>query len=114
LSKTTRPTEEYGRFNQNTQLCLWYCGLRGAVAYALAMKAAATLGEPGQAMLSSTLFVVMFTVLLMGGSTTHVLQKLGIIDHAPRFGPGGLNSGSGGGSAGSGTRGSKSKVDPAV
>lgn len=75
------------------------------------MKAAATLGEPGQAMLSSTLFVVMFTVLLMGGSTTHVLQKLGIIDHAPRFGPGGLNS-AGGGSSGSGTRGSKSKVDP--
>ena len=73
------------------------------------MKAAATLGEPGQAMLSSTLFVVMFTVLLMGGSTTHVLQKLGIIDHAPRFGPGGLNSTSG-------TRGSKGersgKVDP--
>ena len=34
------------------------------MAYALAMKAAATLGEPGQAMLSSTLFVVMFTVLL--------------------------------------------------
>lgn len=111
MSKTTRPTEEYGRFNQNTQLCLWYCGLRGAVAYALAMKAAATLGEPGQAMLSSTLFVVMFTVLLMGGSTTHVLQKLGIIDHAPRFGPGGLNS-AGDRSAGSGARGSKSKVDP--
>ena len=90
LNATLRPTEEYGRLSQNTQMCLWYCGLRGAVAYALAMKAAATLGEPGQAMLSSTLFVVMFTVLFMGGSTTYVLQKLGIIDHAPRFGPGGL------------------------
>ena len=54
---------------------LWYCGLRGAVAYALAMKAAATLGEPGQAMLSSTLFVVMFTVLFMGGSTTYVCKS---------------------------------------
>ena len=89
LNATLRPTEEYGRLSQNTQMCLWYCGLRGAVAYALAMKAAATLGEPGQAMLSSTLFVVMFTVLFMGGSTTYVLQKLGIIDHAPRFDPGG-------------------------
>ena len=98
LNATLRPTEEYGRLSQNTQMCLWYCGLRGAVAYALAMKAAATLGEPGQAMLSSTLFVVMFTVLFMGGSTTHVLQKLGIIDHAPRFGPGGLaNRGRGAG-----------------
>ena len=103
LNATLRPTEEYGRLSQNTQMCLWYCGLRGAVAYALAMKAAATLGEPGQAMLSSTLFVVMFTVLFMGGSTTYVLQKLGIIDHAPRFGPGGLglaNRGRGGGGGG--------------
>ena len=113
LNATLRPTEEYGRLSQNTQMCLWYCGLRGAVAYALAMKAAATLGEPGQAMLSSTLFVVMFTVLFMGGSTTYVLQKLGIIDHAPRFGPGGLaNRGRGGGgqSRGQGERGKEGAV----
>jgi NhaP-type Na+/H+ or K+/H+ antiporter len=72
LNRTLRPTEEFGQLTTNTQLCLWYCGLRGAVAYALAMKAAATLGASGQAMLSSTLFVVMFTVLLMGGSTSWV------------------------------------------
>ena len=45
-------------------------------------------------MLSCTLFVVMFTVILMGGSTTWVLQKLGIIDHAPVFRNSGGASGS--------------------
>ena len=94
LNNTLRPTKEDGRLDANVQLCLWYCGLRGAVAYALAMKAAATLGPPGEAMLSCTLFVVMFTVILMGGSTTWVLQKLGIIDHAPVFRNSGGASGS--------------------
>ena len=94
LNNTLRPTKEDGRLDVNVQLCLWYCGLRGAVAYALAMKAAATLGPPGEAMLSCTLFVVMFTVILMGGSTTWALQKLGIIDHAPVFRNPGGGSGS--------------------
>ena len=48
LNKTLRPTPEDGALEMRTQLCLWYCGLRGAVAYALAMKAAATLGAPGR------------------------------------------------------------------
>ena len=85
LNSTIRPTEELGRLDGNVQLTLWYCGLRGAVAYALAMKAAATMGPAGEAMLSCTLFVVMFTVLLMGGSTSWALKQLGIIDEAPRW-----------------------------
>jgi NhaP-type Na+/H+ or K+/H+ antiporter len=85
LNRTLRATEEQGHLTMNVQVMLWYCGLRGAVAYALAMKAAATLGAPGQAMLSSTLFVVMFTVLGMGGATTRVLQGLRIIHAAPVF-----------------------------
>ena len=85
LNSTIRPTEELGRLDRNVQLTLWYCGLRGAVAYALAMKAAATLGPAGEAMLSCTLFVVMFTVLLMGGSTSWALKQLGIIDEVPRW-----------------------------
>ena len=85
LNSTIRPTEELGRLDGNVQLTLWYCGLRGAVAYALAMKAAATMGPAGEAMLSCTLFVVMFTVLPMGGSTSWALKQLGIIDEAPRW-----------------------------
>ena len=85
LNSTIRPTEELGRLDGNVQLTLWYCGLRGAVAYALAMKAAATMGPAGEAMLSCTLFVVMFTVLLMGGSTSWALKQLGIIDEVPRW-----------------------------
>lgn len=87
LNRTSRPSQEYDQITTNVQLCMWYCGLRGAVAYALAMKAAATLGAPGQAMLSSTLFVVMFTVLLLGGSTHWALQHLGIIDGASKLDP---------------------------
>jgi len=85
LNTTLRTTDEDGRLDVNTQLTLWYCGLRGAVAYALAMKAAATMGAAGEAMLSCTLFVVMFTVLLMGGSTSWALKQLGIIDEVPRW-----------------------------
>ena len=85
LNNTLRPTEADGLLDTNVQLTLWYCGLRGAVAYALAMKAAATMGAAGEAMLSCTLFVVMFTVLLMGGSTSWALKQLGIIDEVPRW-----------------------------
>ena len=41
---------------------LWFSGLRGAMAFALALEAAAKRGEDGRAMLTSTLFAVAFTV----------------------------------------------------
>ena len=57
---------------------LWFSGLRGAMAFALAMEAAAKRGEDGRAMLTSTLGAVLFTVLVVGGLTVPALRRLGV------------------------------------
>ena len=57
---------------------LWFSGLRGAMAFALAMEAAAKRGEDGRAMLTSTLGAVLFTVLVVGGATVPALKRLNI------------------------------------
>ena len=77
LNRTTRPTEQYGRIAPNAQALLWCCGARGAVAYALAMKAASTAGRSGREMLGATLFVVLLTTLGLGGSTGFLIDTLG-------------------------------------
>jgi hypothetical protein len=85
---------------------LWFSGLRGAMAFALAMEAAATRGEDGRAMLTSTLGAVLFTVLVVGGLTAAALRRLGVecdvdfsqrsVDQKPRRGRGGLFTARGG------------------
>ena len=57
---------------------LWFSSLRGAMAFALAMEAAATRGDDGHAMLTSTLGAVLFTVLVVGGLTVPALRRLGV------------------------------------
>lgn len=60
------------------QHCLVFAGLRGAIAFALAMRGA-TGGSDGRRMiLSTTLVIVLTTVLVFGGGTMSVLQKLRI------------------------------------
>ena len=63
---------------ENHARMLWFSGLRGAMAFALAMEAAAKRGEDGRAMLTSTLGAVLFTVLVVGGLTVPALKKLNI------------------------------------
>jgi hypothetical protein len=85
---------------------LWFSGLRGAMAFALAMEAAATRGEDGRAMLTSTLGAVLFTVLVVGGLTAAALRRLGVecdvdfsqrsVEQKPRRGRGGLFTARGG------------------
>uniref|UniRef100_A0A7S0IGM3 Cation/H+ exchanger transmembrane domain-containing protein n=1 Tax=Micromonas pusilla TaxID=38833 RepID=A0A7S0IGM3_MICPS len=57
---------------------LWFSGLRGAMAFALALEAAATRGDDGRAILTGVLGAVVFTTLVVGGSTTRALAWLGI------------------------------------
>jgi len=59
----------------NTQYLLWFCGLRGAVAFALAVKAQRDLGEQGHVMFDVTLFIVAFTIVIQGGMTRWFLDK---------------------------------------
>lgn len=54
---------------------LFWSGLRGAVAFALA---AGLTGESGPAMRTTILVVVVLTVLIFGGTTNRMLQILGI------------------------------------
>ena len=58
------------------QIILWFSGLRGAVAFALAEKARRDLGEQGHVMFDVTLFIVAFTIVIQGGMTTWLLNKL--------------------------------------
>ena len=66
------------RVPENHARMLWFSGLRGAMAFALAMEAAAKRGEDGRAMLTSTLGAVLFTVLVVGGLVVPALRRLGI------------------------------------
>ncbi|CAM6088315.1 unnamed protein product [Calypogeia fissa] len=68
----------------NQQHALWFSGLRGAMAFALALQSVTDLpNNHGRVLLTSTLFTIFFTVLLIGGSTPFCLQYLSIKCHGP-------------------------------
>ncbi|GAB2215281.1 hypothetical protein Droror1_Dr00019664 [Drosera rotundifolia] len=62
------------------QKALWYSGLRGAMAFALALQSVHDLPEGhGQTIFSATTAIVVLTVLLIGGSTGTMLEALEVI-----------------------------------
>ncbi|KAF1890644.1 hypothetical protein Lal_00013239 [Lupinus albus] len=64
----------------NHQKALWYSGLRGAMAFALALQSVHDLPEGhGQAILTTTTAIVVLTVLLIGGSTGTMLEALDVV-----------------------------------
>ena len=67
-----------GPVPSNHARMLWFSGLRGAMAFALALEAAAERGDDGRAILTGTLGAVVFTTLIVGGLTTRALSALGI------------------------------------
>eukprot|EP00730_Choanoeca_flexa_P019096 TRINITY_DN9314_c0_g1_i1.p1 TRINITY_DN9314_c0_g1~~TRINITY_DN9314_c0_g1_i1.p1 ORF type:complete len:602 (+),score=150.90 TRINITY_DN9314_c0_g1_i1:132-1937(+) len=58
------------------QAMMWWAGLRGAIAFALAIRNTTTVAH--QMILSATLVIVIKTVLVFGGTTPAVLQALKI------------------------------------
>ncbi|KAL2339310.1 hypothetical protein Fmac_013756 [Flemingia macrophylla] len=63
---------------------LWYSGLRGAMAFALALQSIHDLPEGhGQTILTATTAIVVLTVLLIGGSTGTMLEALEVIELFP-------------------------------
>ncbi|XP_039001646.1 sodium/hydrogen exchanger 6-like [Hibiscus syriacus] len=64
----------------NHQKALWYSGLRGAMAFALALQSVHDLPEGhGQIIFTATTAIVVLTVLLIGGSTGTMLEALQVV-----------------------------------
>ncbi|CAI9773198.1 unnamed protein product [Fraxinus pennsylvanica] len=62
------------------QKALWYSGLRGAMAFALALQSVHDLPEGhGQTIFTATTAIVVLTVLLIGGSTGTMLEALQVV-----------------------------------
>ena len=74
----SRRLREY-RISSRLQYTMWFCGMRGAVAFALAVKAARDIGEQGRVLLDVTMFIVFVTIVIQGGMTNWVLDALGIL-----------------------------------
>ncbi|KAI7731465.1 hypothetical protein M8C21_026889 [Ambrosia artemisiifolia] len=70
------------------QKALWYSGLRGAMAFALALQSVHELPEGhGQTIFTATTAIVVLTVLLIGGSTGTMLEALDVVGdtHEPHL-----------------------------
>nr|WFD52750.1 NHX4 [Nitraria sibirica] len=62
------------------QKALWYSGLRGAMAFALALQSVHDLPEGhGQTIFTATTAIVVLSVLLIGGSTGTMLEALQVV-----------------------------------
>lgn len=92
---------------------LWFSGLRGAMAFALALEAAARRGDDGHAMLTGTLGAVLFTVLVVGGLVVPALEYLGMSTKRGG-GNGGINGGGSSGDAGGSSSDARSEDEVAV
>ncbi|XP_042945147.1 sodium/hydrogen exchanger 6-like isoform X2 [Carya illinoinensis] len=69
------------------QQALWYSGLRGAMAFALALQSVHDLPEGhGQTIFTATTAIVVLTVLLIGGSTGTMLEALQVVGDGPDVG----------------------------
>lgn len=80
------------------QKALWYSGLRGAMAFALALQSVHELPEGhGQTIFTATTAIVVLTVLLIGGSTGTMLESLQVIGDAPDSSLGDISSSQGNG-----------------
>lgn len=71
----TRSEESKIRWNQ--QVVMWIAGLRGAMAYALALKSSTEL-VIGPLILTDTLITSLFTILVIGSILNPILSKLDV------------------------------------
>lgn len=55
---------------------MWFSGLRGAISYALSLHLELSNEETRRVMITTTLIIVLFTTLVLGGSTMPLLKYL--------------------------------------
>lgn len=72
LNITSRKNNEITR---NQQHMIWYSGLRGAVAFALAKSFP---GEKQNEVIATTMVIVLLSIFVMGGGTVSMLSLLKI------------------------------------
>ncbi|XP_078162419.1 sodium/hydrogen exchanger 6-like [Carex rostrata] len=78
LVNFSRPPHQ--KISPQYQKALWYSGLRGAMAFALALQSVHDLPEGhGQTILTATTAIIILTVLLIGGSTGIMLEALKVV-----------------------------------
>jgi len=66
------------KINSQSQLIMWFTGLRGAIAFALALNVQ---GRHGAVILSTTLGIVLFTIVVFGGTTLPLLKFTRMINN---------------------------------
>ncbi|KAG2443286.1 hypothetical protein HYH02_009356 [Chlamydomonas schloesseri] len=69
-----RPRERH--IDNKQQLMLWWAGLRGAMAFALSVEASEDFGVYGKVMKTCTFYIIFITVLINGGTSAAMLQRL--------------------------------------
>jgi NhaP-type Na+/H+ or K+/H+ antiporter len=60
------------------QFLMWFSGLRGAIAFALAIDAHNQFKENGDVILTLTLLYAVITILVVGGATAPLMEKFGV------------------------------------
>lgn len=83
------------KISEKNQFIMWFSGLRGAVAFALSLNFPSINGsdETRKAVISTTLAVVMFTTIVLGGGIMPLLRLLrveGVSDEPNRTASGGM------------------------
>jgi sodium/hydrogen exchanger 8 len=70
------PNTKPGKINQKFMFVLWFSGLRGAVAFVIAVTSALRNDFPGSdEILTTTLVISIITVFVMGGAITSIINK---------------------------------------
>ncbi|KAJ0394722.1 hypothetical protein P43SY_004002 [Pythium insidiosum] len=81
FANTLRPAQE--RIPFKYMLVIWFSGLRGAIAFALALNVQTNDKKHGAILKSSTLFTVLFTTVFFGMGTGPLLRRLGLDNASP-------------------------------
>ena len=68
------------KINFNMQFVMWISGLRGAMAYALALKSSSELAV-GPSILSDTLIFSLATILIIGTALNPIISKMNVKQH---------------------------------
>ena len=72
-----RSRSSKSKLNKKTQFVMWFAGLRGAMAYALALQASQSLAI-GPIILIDTLLYSLFTILVFGSVLHPLLNKMDV------------------------------------